>query len=415
MKDWIRLMIPPAGKRYWNGRSDLDAGLLVLGGLGLGAGLMYMLDPNRGRRRRALARDRLIHAAHVITHAAGTTSRDLSHRANGLWAEGSRMLRRDHASDEVLTARVRAALGRAVSHPHAINVNVDDGHVTVSGAVLADEVDDLLSRVSRVRGVRSVKNRLTIHQDATGVSDLQGGRERQARGSGFNQANWTPTARLFAGLAGGMMMTWCLARRDAVGVALGTLGFGLFIRGLTNQEMKSILGVGESCRAIEVQKTINLNAPVEQVFAFWTDYQNFPRFMSNVREVRRTGPGRSHWTVTGPAGVPVEWEAEVVEIEPNRYLAWRSVPGSVIDCSGTIDFESRPEGGTRVHIRLQYVPIGGLFGHALARLFGADPKSEMDADLVRMKTLIETGHPPHDAAYPLPRGRAAALTQSGSR
>jgi len=100
--------------------------------------------------------------------------------------------------------------------------------------------------------------------------------------------------------------------------------------------------------------------------------------------------------------VPVEWNARLVEVEPNAFLRWRSVFGSTVKHEGLVRFE--PSGaGTRVTVQLRYVPPGGAFGHAVASLFGADPKSEMDADLMRMKSMIETGRAPHDAARPLPR------------
>ena len=187
------------------------------------------------------------------------------------------------------------------------------------------------------------------------------------------------------------------------------------MRGLTNLDLKSLVGVGSDCSAIEVRKTVNINAPVEQVYAFWTNYQNFPRFMHNVREVRATGNGRSHWTVAGPGGVPISWTAKLTEQIPNQLLAWETLPGSRVSSSGTVRFEPGPNGGTQVHINLCYQPPGGALGHALAKLFGSDPRSEMAGDLVRMKTLIETGHPPHDAANPLPAWRAAELTHAAAR
>ena len=157
-------------------------------------------------------------------------------------------------------------------------------------------------------------------------------------------------------------------------------------------------------RYVVVQKTINVDAPVEEVFSFWTDYQNFPRFMQNVREVQ-VRDDVSHWVVAGPAGVPVQWNARLVEVEPNRLLRWRSVFGSAVKHEGCVRFEQNGAGGARVTVRLRYVPPGGAFGHAVATVFGADPKSEMDADLMRMKSMIETGHAPHDAARPNPLPR----------
>jgi uncharacterized membrane protein len=175
----------------------------------------------------------------------------------------------------------------------------------------------------------------------------------------------------------------------------------LLVRAATNREFSSLVGVGENCRGVNVQKTINVNAPVERVFAFWRDYQNFPRFMTNVRDVRVLDEHRSQWIVSGPAGVPIDWISEVTRIVPNRRIEWRSEPGSPVHHIGAVHFDPNGNGGTRLDIQLCYVPPAGALGHAVAKVFGSDPKSEMDADLMRMKTMIESGHRPHDAAQPV--------------
>jgi hypothetical protein len=269
--------------------------------------MMFVFDPVRGRRRRALARDQMAHATRMLKRATGITARDLSHRAYGMWNEKGRLFQREQVSDDVLEARVRSRIGRSVSHPHAISVAVRDGHVTLSGPVLAREAKRLISGVSSLRGVKGMDHTLAIHTDAEDIPALQGGRLRTGDRFALMQSNWSPTARLLAGLAGGALMTNCLARRDPISIALGTIGFGLCMRSATNMEMKSLLGVGDDCRPIKVQKTINIHAPVEQVFEYMTDHQNFPRFMANVREARPMGDGRSHWIVSGPAGIPIEW------------------------------------------------------------------------------------------------------------
>jgi uncharacterized membrane protein len=415
MNRWINSIITTSKRsRSRANWAEMNLALTALCGLGMGAGLMYIFDPVRGKRRRALVRDQLVHAGHLFKRAMGITSRDLSHRAYGVLAEGNHLFHREEVSDEVLEARVRAKIGRSVSHPHAISVTVNDGRVRLSGPVLADEVNRMLSGVWSVRGVKEVEDLLTVHTQAEGMPSLQGGRPRTGDRFALLQSNWSPTARLLTGLAGGALMANCLTRRDPLSAALGTVGFGLFIRGVTNRDMKSLIGVGRDCRAVEVQKTININAPVERVFEFWTNYQNFPRFMSKVREVRPSGEGRSHWIVAGPAGVPVEWMAEITELVPNKLLAWRSIDGSVVNHTGVIHFEPNRESGTRVHIRLCYHPFAGAVGHALAKILGSDPKREMDADLVRMKTFIETGRPPHDAANPSPGRPEAVPTRPGA-
>jgi uncharacterized membrane protein len=107
--------------------------------------------------------------------------------------------------------------------------------------------------------------------------------------------------------------------------------------------------------------------------------------------------------VSGPAGVPVQWTSRVVGLEPNALIEWRSTWDSTLKHQGSVRFQPNGNGGTRVTVRLCYLPPGGAFGHAVASIFGADPKAEMDADLLRLKTVIETGRAPHGAAHPTPR------------
>jgi uncharacterized membrane protein len=121
-----------------------------------------------------------------------------------------------------------------------------------------------------------------------------------------------------------------------------------------------------------------------------------------VRDVQETGDGRSRWVVAGPAGVPVQWTAEVTRIAPRSLIAWRATEDSVVRHEGSVRFDAEA-GATRIMVELRYTPPAGAFGHAVAVLFGADPKSELDADLMRMKAMIETGRAAHDAARPLSR------------
>ncbi|HEX4947788.1 MAG TPA: SRPBCC family protein [Blastocatellia bacterium] len=400
-------------KQHWADTIDLNSSLLVLGGIGIGLGLMYVFDPDRGRRRRALARDQFVHATKVLQRAAAKTARDVSHRSQGLWAEGSHLFRHEEVSDDALSARVRAALGRVVSHPHAIEVTAQNGQVRLEGHILKDEADALETCVAKVRGVRDVEYHLTIHPDATGIPSLQGGRQRSGNRSEWWQENWSPTTRLLAGVTGGGLMVSCLIRRDAISAALGTIGFGLGLRSVTNLSWKNLLGIGHDCRAIEVQKTININAPVDRVYNFWYNYHDFPYAMANVRAVKTQTDGRSEWTVAGPLRIPVKWTAEVTEQVPNELIAWQTA-GSIIRNSGTIHFAPLAPDKTQVQIRMCYYPPGGALGHALAKVFRADPKTEMDADLVRIKTLIETGHAPHDAARPVLRAAALPHTRSAA-
>jgi uncharacterized membrane protein len=373
---------------------------LLLGGA-LGALAMYFLDPQSGRRRRARTRDRALHAAKVAGEAGKVTARDTAQRAQGVWAEAKKLFHHDDVSDEALVGRVRAALGRVVSHPHAVEVFVDRGHVDLSGPILADEVRALLGSVRRVHGVRGVSDHLAVYPMAGHVPSLQGGVPRSGEHWEFGQDHWAPAARLLAGALGAGLMLRSAHERGLWGAVLGAAGGGLLARAVTNYDLASLIGLGE--RSITVQKIIKVSAPVEEVFAFWSDYQNFPRFMSKVREVQPVSEGRSRWLVAGPAGIPVHWTAEVTRVVPSSLIEWRATGDSDVRHEGSVHFERTADDSvTRVTVQLSYQPPAGAFGHAVAAMFGADPKTEMDADLMRMKMMIETGRAPHDAARPAP-------------
>jgi uncharacterized membrane protein len=378
----------------------MNRGLAMIVGAGVGAGLMYLYDPQMGRRRRALTRDQFVRLGHRVDDAIDVTRRDLTNRAVGLWAEVRSSITSDGVSGEVLAERVRAQLGSLVSHPGALEVRAEQDRVILSGPVLRHEVDGLLKGVAAVRGVHEVENRLDVHDEPGNVPGLQGqpGRRLSGRQLDVMQRHWSPTTRLLMGAAGGAMAAYGAGRRDAFGGAIGLAGATLLTRALTNLEFKRMLGMGAGRRAIDIQKTITINAPVERVFRLWANYQNFPQFMSNVRDVKDLGDGRSHWIVAGPAGTSVEWDAVTTSYTPNEVLAWRTEPNSIVQHAGIIRFLANPDGSTTVNIRLTYNPAVGGLGHLVASLFGADPKSQLDEDLVRMRSFVETGKVPSDAA-----------------
>jgi uncharacterized membrane protein len=361
---------------------------------------MYMFDPDKGRRRRNVMRDAVNHMVNTAEDAIGKTSRDMSNRAQGLRAELNSIFRHEEADDEVVAERVRSKLGRAVSHPHAIHVAVDEGRVTLSGQILSAEVGQLLKSVWSVHGVMDVENKLEAHEEAGNIPSLQGGIPHSGKTFELMQTNWAPAMRFLMGVGGGALTLYGARRKDIFSAAAG---LGLITRSLTNMEMKDLIGLGGS-HGITQQKTMTIHAPVAKVFELWSHHENFPHFMSRVREVKDLGNGRYHWTLAGPGGIPVEWEAVITRLEPNRLIAFQSVPGSMVEQHGTVRFKSNDEDKTVVDVKLSYYPPAGAVGHAIASLFGADPKSEMDADLMRMKSFIETGHQPHDAAERKMRG-----------
>ncbi len=363
---------------------------VFLTGIGAGAAIMYSLDPQTGRRRRSIARDKVVHAFKETGGSLSALSSDLANRAKGVYSEAASRVKKEEVSDSVLEERVRSTLGRFSSHPSSIEVSVSGGRVTLRGPVLEDEVEDVLRAVSGVRGATEVDNQLQVHKDASGVPGLQGQGKRPSFAWGFRRYNWSPTYRMLAASAGSGLAVWGMTRRrNPAALAAGLAGIALAVRGATNREMRRIVGLGAGRNAVTIHKTMNFNAPVEDVYRIWDNYQNFPKFMASVKEVRDLGGGRSHWVVRGPAGVSVEWDSEITKRVPNEIIAWKSVPGSVVQHSGIVKFKRRRNGGTTTDVRLSYNPGAGAIGHVVASLFGADPKSELDQSLQQMKQMIE--------------------------
>jgi uncharacterized membrane protein len=325
----------------------------LLGGA-IGASAMYFLDPQSGRRRRARTRDQLVHARRRLSEARSVTARDLSHRAQGIAAGTRRLWRAERVSDDVLVGRVRSALGRTVSHPHAIEVAAGDGHVMLQGPVLAREVAPLLRAVRRVPGVRSVADHLTAHEEAGSVSSLQGGVPRRGHRFELMQDNWSPAARLVAGIVGAGMIAAALRARAGMCALLGAGGSALLARAATNRDLASLAGYGR--RGITVHKTMNLDAPVERVFELWRDCERFPSFMHNVRDVQRVGENVWRWVVAGPGGVPLHWVAEVTAMEPGRFLRWRSTGDSEVRHGGEVRFEENGHGSSAPTPRARWTP-----------------------------------------------------------
>ncbi len=367
-------------------RKGLVRGLLI------GAGTMYFLDRERGRRRRVHVRDRVVHLLHRMDGGAGTVARDLGNRVRGMVAEGRGRIRGGKADDRVLEARVRSELGWLGSHPGSIDVVAQNGHVTLSGPVLAAEVDRLLAGVGAVRGVKAVESRLEVHPEAGSVPGLQGRGRRRGPRPEILQENWAPATRLLVGALGGAMAVRGVARRRRpLDAAAGVAGAGMLARALTNMDFRRLVGIGEVRRGVDVQKTVNVDAPLEDVFALWSNFENFPRFMSHLSEVRNTGPDRSHWVARLPGGLNLGWDAEITTFVPNEVIAWRSLEGSPVRNAGIVRFQPGDRGRTRVDVRMTYLPPVGALGHAAAWLLGSDARRLMDEDLVRFQSLLEHG------------------------
>jgi uncharacterized membrane protein len=278
-----------------------------LGGLTIGAGLAYLLDPDRGNQRR-----------------------------------------------EQLARRLKPLIGEA---RHALESSVPPGRPAA--------LSHYGSRIGDVQGLEAA----TLGAGSTLLT-----------GDGVAAA-WR--------VAGAVLTIIGLMRRGAVGAMLRTLGASMVVGGAGRQALTGIgLPAGDRRRAVDIQKTLYIEAPVDQVYAFWSNYENFPLFMSHVREVEDLGNGRSRWSVSGPGGVPIEWNASLTQQVPNEVIAWRSEGGSMLDNAGVIRFT--PSGsGTRVDLRFCYHPPAGGAGQAVIELLGSDPRTKLNQDLGRMKALLE--------------------------
>jgi uncharacterized membrane protein len=359
----------------------------LLTGVVVGAGAMYLLDPEQGARRRSLLRDQGIHASHRVRDELAGAARDARNRTAGVAAELRSRFQRDKASDEILTERVRSAIGRVVSHPGAVTVNVFEGRVTLGGHLLAEELPELVRRVGRVRGVREVGNELEMHATAENIPELQGiGRRRQLAQS---RGGWRPATRLLIGAAGGVLAAQGVRKGGTAGAALSAVGAGLLAGAVGLDRSRGLVGFGARRHSLEMEKTLTIGAPVEVVWGLWSNFENFPRFMAHLREVRKIDEGHSRWVAVGPGGVSVEWDAIVTDWVPKQFIGWTSIEGSEVATTGQVRFRRASDNQTDIDIRLEYAPPAGVLGHGVASLFGDNPKQAMDEDLARLKSLLE--------------------------
>ena len=212
-------------------------------------------------------------------------------------------------------------------------------------------------------------------------------------------------------IAGAVLAVFGLRNRSVGGWMLTGLGAGLIYRGATGHcPMYSALDIdtsdaqrrtheGEPARpeefferGIHVEEALTVNKPPEELYAFWRNFTNLPQIMSNVKSVTFIDGTRSHWIVKGPLGHEVEWDAEIINDEPNKTIAWRTLGGACIDHAGSVRFVPLPgDRGTEVKVVIDYLAPMGKVGATLAKLFGKDPESEIRDDMRRFKQVMETG------------------------
>jgi uncharacterized membrane protein len=205
--------------------------------------------------------------------------------------------------------------------------------------------------------------------------------------------------------AGVALAAYGLSRRRGAGLVLALLGGLLVRRGMSGHcetyQMFGIntAGTGDDTRqalggsaGVNVEESVVINRPVSLLYRFWRNLENLPHFMSHLESVERVTDTLSRWRAEGPAGIIVEWNAEIHNEVPDKLIAWRSLEGSDVVSAGSVNFEDAGK-GTRVRVRLQYSPPGGKAGAALAKLLGRDAATEIREDLQRFKQLVESDVP----------------------
>jgi uncharacterized membrane protein len=159
-----------------------------------------------------------------------------------------------------------------------------------------------------------------------------------------------------------------------------------------SMQPQTVANEGADSGVILTRRAITVNRPVEEVYGFWRDFQNLPRFMRHLESVTVTGDRRSHWKAKAPAGQSVEWDAETLEDRPNELISWRSLPGADVYNAGTVRFRRAPaDRGTEVRVELEYKPPLGKLGSKVAMLFREEPGQQVMDDLRHLKQVLETG------------------------
>jgi uncharacterized membrane protein len=196
------------------------------------------------------------------------------------------------------------------------------------------------------------------------------------------------------------------------GLALAALGGAFMYRGLTGHcHAYRALGLNTAephgpataipaGHGIKVEKAVTINRSPEELYRFWRNLENLPRFMHYIRAIKAQG-NRSHWVVEAPMGSKVEWDAEIINEKPNELIAWKSVPGSDVDNTGSVHFHPAPSGvGTEVKVTLKYDPPAGEIGATFAKLLGDDPAKQIQDALRELKQMMEAGEVPTATGKP---------------
>ncbi len=231
-----------------------------------------------------------------------------------------------------------------------------------------------------------------------------------------NAVNISQMERIASALGGGLLASAGILKRSPGGLAMALIGGDLLRRGITGHSYAYAAfgvrtapkGQGAETTSIPYQSGIRIDRavciahPRDEVFRFWRDFSNLPRFMQNLKSVTVLDKNRSHWVAIGPGGRTFEWDAVIHNEIPDELIAWRSLPGSQVDSAGSVSFKDAPHGrGTEVKVELQYNPPAGAVGAMIASLIGQQPARQVQEDLKRLKEVFENGlltrpHTSHD-------------------
>jgi uncharacterized membrane protein len=254
-----------------------------------------------------------------------------------------------------------------------------------------------------------------------------GGMRKGAEGHGRGNVNVGEIERWASSIGGGALALYGITRLitngSVGGAVLALVGGSLLYRGTTGHcEMYHALGINTTgaggsenpvvsvpaSRGIKVEKSVTVNRAPEELYRFWRNFENLPRFMNHLESVRMTGGNSSHWVAKAPAGSSVEWDAEIYNEKENELIAWRSLEGADVDSAGSVHFQAAPGGsGTEVRVVLKYDPPGGIIGATIAKLFGEEPSQQIEEDLRRFKQVMEAGETSTTTGQPSERGATA--------
>jgi uncharacterized membrane protein len=213
------------------------------------------------------------------------------------------------------------------------------------------------------------------------------------------------SALIGLGVSGRLPMLWSslggtyLLLRAATGNCMLYQTLGVSTSDSTAEQTAVTAGHGT-----KVEHAVTVNKPVAEVYRFWRDLENLPRFMTHLIDVDTTTDGHSHWVAKGPLGMEFEWDAEIVTDKPNEVIGWKSLDGADVDTAGSVHFRELPgDRGTEVRVTLKYDPPAGKLGTAIARLIGQSPAAQIRTDMRRFKHLMESGEIP--STHGQPHGR----------